>query len=153
MILSIKVKMKPGDCEILRPFCCPAAGEAMGAAAPGRGIRKGSKEGKAGRGAGTPSVRGFGTPSVRGLRHSLHALPPRLCRDVRAFRESLSPPLYGGACRPLSPGVPAPLPAWCLTLSFVGHHARARLLPWLRVASLFALVSGFARKYAILGDL
>lgn len=90
----------PGDCEILRPFCCPAAGAAMGAAAPGRGIRKGSKEGKAGRGAGTPSVRGFGTPSVRGLRHSLHALPPRLCRDVRAFRESLSPPLYGRACRP-----------------------------------------------------
>lgn len=26
--------MPPGDCEILRPFCCPADGAAMGAAAP-----------------------------------------------------------------------------------------------------------------------
>lgn len=34
-----------------------------------------------------------------------------------------------------------------------GRHARARLLPWLRVVGLFALVSGFARKYSILSGL
>ena len=44
--------MPPGDCEILRPFCCPADGAAMGAAAPGPGIWKGSKEGEVGRAAG-----------------------------------------------------------------------------------------------------
>ena len=82
--------MPPGDCEILRPFCCPADGAAMGAAAPGRGIWKGSKEGEAGRAAGHRG-QGFGTPCVRGLRHSLHARPPRPCRDIRALRESLSP--------------------------------------------------------------
>ena len=82
--------MPPGDCEILRPFCCPADGAAMGAAAPGRGIWKGSKEGEAGRAAGRRG-QGFGTPCVRGLRHSLHARPPRPCRDIRALRESLSP--------------------------------------------------------------
>lgn len=37
--------MPPGDCEILRPFCCPADGAAMGAAAPGRDMGKESKEG------------------------------------------------------------------------------------------------------------
>jgi hypothetical protein len=119
----------------------------MGAAAPGRDIRKGSKERRAGRAAGG---KGFGTPCVRGLRHSLHALPPRLCRDIRAFRESLSPLSLRGS---LSPFPPAALPAWCHTLSFVGRHARARLLPWLRVVGLFALVSGFARKYSILSGL
>lgn len=82
--------MPPGDCEILRPFCCPADGAAMGAAAPGRGIWKGSKEGEAGRAAGRRG-QGFGTPCVRGLRHSLRARPPRPCRDIRALRESLSP--------------------------------------------------------------
>lgn len=125
----------------------------MGAAAPGRDIRKGSKEGRAGRGAGAPSVRGFGTPSVRGLRHSLHALPPRLCRDIRAFRESLSPHSLRGSLSPtLSRGA---CPPACVVshLSFVGRHARARLLPWLRVVGLFALVSGFARKYSILSGL
>lgn len=83
--------MPPGDCEILRPFCCPADGAAMGAAAPGRDMGKESKEGAAGRGRAGRRGQGFGTPCVRGLRHSLHARPPRPCRDIRAFRESLSP--------------------------------------------------------------
>ena len=81
--------MPPGDCEILRPFCCPADGAAMGAAAPGRDMGKESKKGAAGRG--RAGRRATGTPCVRGLRHSLHARPPRPCRDIRAFRESLSP--------------------------------------------------------------
>mgnify|MGYP007042833933 FL=1 len=143
--------MPPGDCEILRPFCCPADGAAMGAAAPGRGIWKGSKEGEAGRAAGRRG-QGFGTPCVRGIRHSLHARPPRPCRDIRALRESLSPLSLRESLSPC-PLRPAALPAWCLSFSFVRQHARARLLPWLRVAHLFAFVPVFARKYAILSDL
>ena len=105
--------MPPGDCEILRPFCCPADGAAMGAAAPGRGIWKGSKEGEAGRAAGRRG-QGFGTPCVRGLRHSLHARPPRPCRDIRAFRESLSPlSLSGRACRPAPCALPPCLRGVC----------------------------------------
>ena len=90
--------MPPGDCEILRPFCCPADGAAMGAAAPGRGIWKGSKEGEAGRAAGRrgqgdraqgagrqalPAFGGFGTPSMR---------VPRGLAATSAH--------YGRACRP-----------------------------------------------------
>lgn len=144
--------MPPGDCEILRPFCCPADGAAMGAAAPGRDMGKESKEGAAGRGRAGRRGQGFGTPCVRRLRHSLHARPPRPCRDIRAFRESLSPLSLRESLSPC-PLRPAALPAWCLSFSFVGQHARARLLPWLRVARLFAFVPVFARKYAILSDL
>ena len=106
----------------------------------GREARRGRQAGR----------QGFGTPCVRGLRHSLHARPPRPCRDIRALRESLSPLSLRES---LSPCRPAALPAWCLSFSFVRQHARARLLPWLRVARLFAFVPVFARKYAILSDL
>ena len=100
--------MPPGDCEILRPFCCPADGAAMGAAAPGRDMGKESKEGAAGRGRAGRRGQGFGTPCVRGLRHSLHARPPRPCRDIRAFRESLSPLSLRESLSP------CPLPSPCL---------------------------------------
>ena len=145
--------MPPGDCEILRPFCCPADGAAMGAAAPGRDMGKESKEGAAGRGRAGRRGQGFGTPCVRGLRHSLHARPPRPCRDIRALRESLSPLSLRESLSPCPLRPALPLPAWCLSFSFVRQHARARLLPWLRVARLFAFVPVFARKYAILSDL
>lgn len=136
--------MPPGDCEILRPFCCPADGAAMGAAAPGRDMGKESKEGAAGRGrAGRqalPAFGGFGTPSMR--------VPRGLAAISAHYGRACRPSLSGRACRPA-----LPLPAWCLSFSFVGQHARARLLPWLRVARLFAFVPVFARKYAILSDL
>ena len=138
--------MPPGDCEILRPFCCPADGAAMGAAAPGRGIWKGSKEGEAGRAQGAgrqalPAFGGFGTPSMR--------VPRGLAATSAHYGRACRPSLSGRACRP----APCALPAWCLSFSFVRQHARARLLPWLRVARLFAFVPVFARKYAILSDL
>ena len=113
----------------------------------GREARRGRQAGRQGAGG-----RATGTPCVRGLRHSLHARPPRPCRDIRALRESLSP-LSLRESLPPCPLRPAALPAWCLSFSFVRQHARARLLPWLRVARLFAFVPVFARKYAILSDL
>lgn len=110
--------MPPGDCEILRPFCCPADGAAMGAAAPGRDMGKESKEGAAGRGRAGRRGQGFGTPCVRGLRHSLHARPPRPCRDIRAFRESLSPLSLRESLSPcpLRPALP---PACVVSVLFV----------------------------------
>ena len=145
--------MPPGDCEILRPFCCPADGAAMGAAAPGRDMGKESKEGAAGRG--RAGRRGQGdrlSRRERGDRLSRNARISRQGRGGRAWRECRSPRTQGvpKPC-PLRPALP--LPAWCLSFSFVGQHARARLLPWLRVARLFAFVSVFARKYAIYSDL
>ena len=110
--------MPPGDCEILRPFCCPADGAAMGAAAPGRDMGKESKEGAAGRGRAGRRGQGFGTPCVRGLRHSLHARPPRPCRDIRAFRESLSPLSLRESLSPCPLRPALPLPAAPSLLSF-----------------------------------
>ena len=112
--------MPPGDCEILRPFCCPADGAAMGAAAPGRDMGKESKEGAAGRGRAGRRGQGFGTPCVRGLRHSLHARPPRPCRDIRAFRESLSPLSLRESLSPCPLRPALPLPAWCLSFRLLG---------------------------------
>lgn len=93
--------MPPGDCEILRPFCCPADGAAMGAAAPGRDMGKESKEGAAGRGR-------------AGLRHSLRsgasALPP--CASPAALPRY--PRISGEPVAPLSPGEPVALPSPCL---------------------------------------
>ena len=93
--------MPPGDCEILRPFCCPADGAAMGAAAPGRGIWKGSKEGKAGRAAGR---RGQG--DRHSLRSGASALPP--CASPAALPRH--PRITGEPVAPLSPGEPVALP-------------------------------------------
>lgn len=63
--------MPPGDCEILRPFCCPADGAAMGAAAPGHVAQQtkrtdttqaGGGQGAGGRASALPAFGGFGTP-------------------------------------------------------------------------------------------
>lgn len=84
--------MPPGDCEILRPFCCPADGAAMGAAAPGRGIWKGSKEGEAGRASALPAFGGFGTPVMR--------VPRGLAATSAHYGRACRPSLSGRACRP-----------------------------------------------------
>ena len=91
--------MPPGDCEILRPFVALQMGQPWEQPRPGVVFGREARR-EAGRAAGRRG-QGFGTPCVRGLRHSLHARPPRLCRDIRALRESLSP---------LSPGEPVALP-------------------------------------------
>ncbi len=135
--------MPPGDCEILRPFCCPADGAAMGAAAPGRGIWKGSKEGEAGRAAGRRG-QGFGTPCVRGLRHSLHARPPRPCRDIRALRESLSPLSLRESLSPC-PLRPAALPASPSLLPFQIPRPGAAA-PMAARGSLICVRSGFCSQ-------
>ena len=142
-----------------QPWEQPRPGVVFGREA--RRGRQAGRQGAGGRASALPAFGGFGTPCVRGLRHSLHARPPRPCRDIRALRESLSPLSLRESLSPLSlreslspcPLRPAALPAWCLSFSFVRQHARARLLPWLRVARLFAFVPVFARKYAILSDL
>lgn len=95
--------MPPGDCEILRPFCCPADGAAMGAAAPGRGIWKGSKEGEAGRAQGA------------GLRHSLRSGASALPPGASPAALPRHPRISGEPVAPLSPGEPVALPpAPCL---------------------------------------
>lgn len=100
--------MPPGDCEILRPFCCPADGAAMGAAAPGRDMGKESKEGAAGRGragrraSALPAFGGFGTPSMR--------VPRGLAAISAHFGRACRPSLSGRACRP----APCALPSPCL---------------------------------------
>ena len=94
--------MPPGDCEILRPFCCPADGAAMGAAAPGRDMGKESKEGAAGRGRAGRRGQGFGTPSMR--------VPRGLAAISAHFGRACRPSLSGRACRP----APCALPSPCL---------------------------------------
>ena len=94
--------MPPGDCEILRPFCCPADGAAMGAAAPGRDMGKESKEGAAGRG--RAGRRGQG--DRLSLRSGASALPP--CASPAALPRY--PRISGEPVAPLSPGEPVALP-------------------------------------------
>ena len=94
--------MPPGDCEILRPFCCPADGAAMGAAAPGRDMGKESKEGAAGRG--RAGRRGQG--DRHSLRSGASALPP--CASPAALPRY--PRISGEPVAPLSPGEPVALP-------------------------------------------
>lgn len=78
----------------------------MGAAAPGRDIRKGSKErggrqgGRGGRASAPPAFGGFGTPCMR--------FPRGFAATYAHFGRACRPSLSGGACRP-SP--PAALPA------------------------------------------
>ena len=138
--------MPPGDCEILRPFCCPADGAAMGAAAPGRGIWKGSKEGAAGRG--RAGRRGAG------LRHSLRsgasALPP--CASPAALPRH--PRITGEPVAPLSPGepvalppAPCPPPACVVSVLFVCWAAcPGAAAPMAARGSLICVRSGFCSQ-------
>ena len=72
----------------------------MGAAAPGRDIRKGRKERRAGRAAGgkggrasaPPAFGGFGTPCMR--------FPRGFAATYAHFGRACRPSLSGGACRP-----------------------------------------------------
>ena len=155
--------MPPGDCEILRPFCCPADGAAMGAAAPGRDMGKESKEGAAGRGRAGRRGQGFGTPCVRGLRHSLRsgasALPPcaspaALPRYPRISGEPVAPLSPGEPVAPLSPGepvalppAPCPPPACVVSVLFVCWAAcPGAAAPMAARGSLICVRSGFCSQ-------
>ena len=103
--------MPPGDCEILRPFCCPADGAAMGAAAPGHAAQQtkrtdttqaGGGQGAGGRASALPAFGGFGTPSMR--------VPRGLAAISAHFGRACRPSLSGRACRP----APCALPSPCL---------------------------------------
>lgn len=133
--------MPPGDCEILRPFCCPADGAAMGAAAPGRDMGKESKEGAAGRGragrraSALPAFGGFGTPSMR--------VPRGLAAISAHFGRACRPSLSGRACRP----APCPPPACVVSVLFVCWAAcPGAAAPMAARGSLICVRSGFCSQ-------